>query len=261
MSAWINSYVRPHKIWIDGMCGGLSVTLGYEGPKRLEFCNDIFPQLINFYRCAQTDAYSLKEDIEFLSNRLYSEEVFNSCDNWNATVENYSAIEFASEFFIRNRMSRDGMFEEYTESPRIRRDMPEMQSSFLSALDSLEEFGSRIKNIIFLNMNILELLDYYKDHEGCSAYIDPPYLHSKTTKRKTGNLYQFEVNEDFHIELLNLVRDAKCQIILSGYDEQLYREMIPNFAVHLKEVPLAMGGATTKKNKRVEALFVSPSNV
>lgn len=257
MSAWINSFVRPHKIWIDGMCGGLSVTLGYEGPRRHEIANDVFPQLINFYKCLQTDANYLKWLIELYTNRKYSELIFNGESGYLNPIQDGNAFELATSFFVRNRMSRDGMFEEYTESPRVRRGMPEMQSSFLSALDSFEAFGSRIKNIQFSSMDILELIDYYKDYTECLIYLDPPYLHSKTTNRKTGDLYQFEVNEAFHIELLNLVRDAKCQIIISGYDEPLYCEMIPNFRVESKKVPVAMGGGAKKKNERIECLFLN----
>ena len=54
-------------------------------------------------------------------------------------------------------------------------------------------------------------------------YSDPPYLAStRTSKRK----YRFEYTEEFHRELLELLKTLPCHIIVSGYPSLLYDKLL-----------------------------------
>jgi len=54
-------------------------------------------------------------------------------------------------------------------------------------------------------------------------YCDPPYLHSTRTSERR---YRFEYEEGDHRELLGLLKELPCQVILSGYPSALYEECL-----------------------------------
>jgi hypothetical protein len=66
------------------------------------------------------------------------------------------------------------------------------------------------------------LFDY--DYQGRElVYCDPPYL--KET-RTSGRRYRFDYEEHDHLELLRLLRQLPCQVILSGYPSALYAQWL-----------------------------------
>ncbi len=66
------------------------------------------------------------------------------------------------------------------------------------------------------------LADY--DYQGRElVYCDPPYL--KET-RTSGRRYRFDYEEHDHLELLMLLKQLPCQVILSGYPCALYDESL-----------------------------------
>ena len=54
-------------------------------------------------------------------------------------------------------------------------------------------------------------------------YCDPPYLHAT---RSSSRRYRFDYEERDHVELLKLLRQLPCQVILSGYPSALYDEFL-----------------------------------
>jgi DNA adenine methylase len=66
------------------------------------------------------------------------------------------------------------------------------------------------------------LADY--DYRGRElVYCDPPYL--KDT-RSSARRYRFDYEEHNHLELLRLLTQLPCQVILSGYPSALYDEWL-----------------------------------
>ncbi len=57
-------------------------------------------------------------------------------------------------------------------------------------------------------------------------YLDPPYMSST---RKGGDLYKYELTDQQHIELLNLVLRLPCMVMLSGYRSYVYDEMLTDW--------------------------------
>ena len=74
-------------------------------------------------------------------------------------------------------------------------------------------------------------------------YADPPYLMSTRTSRRR---YRFEYKKSDHVELLGLLKDAPCQVMVSGYPSELYDQELNEW----KSVELQVmnqGGVRTEK--------------
>lgn len=82
------------------------------------------------------------------------------------------------------------------------------------------------------------------DYTGSELiYSDPPYLAStRTSKRK----YRFEYTDEFHRELLELLKTLPCDIIVSGYSSSLYDKLLPDWNTIELQV-MNQGGVRTEK--------------
>lgn len=74
-------------------------------------------------------------------------------------------------------------------------------------------------------------------------YSDPPYLAStRTSQRK----YRFDYTDDFHIELLEILKTLPCNIIISGYRSSLYDDLLAGWNSIELQV-MNQGGVRTEK--------------
>ena len=82
------------------------------------------------------------------------------------------------------------------------------------------------------------------DYQGRELiYCDPPYLlHTRTSRRR----YRFDYQEQDHIELLELLRQLPCQVILSGYPSALYDQWLAGWN-HLELQVMNQAGVRTEK--------------
>jgi site-specific DNA-adenine methylase len=58
------------------------------------------------------------------------------------------------------------------------------------------------------------------------VYSDPPYLHHT---RSGDRRYRFDYEEHDHIELLELLKELPCSVMLSGYPSRLYDERLADW--------------------------------
>ena len=55
------------------------------------------------------------------------------------------------------------------------------------------------------------------------VYADPPYVHST---RKRSNIYRHEYSDDDHRRLLQVLARLPCMVMISGYGNPIYDEML-----------------------------------
>jgi DNA adenine methylase len=79
----------------------------------------------------------------------------------------------------------------------------------------------RLKMARIENKDAVDLLDQFSDRPATLIYLDPPYL----GKRVKG--YDHDANsEEFHESLLKAAKKAKCMIFISGYESDLYSDLL-----------------------------------
>lgn len=60
-------------------------------------------------------------------------------------------------------------------------------------------------------------------------YVDPPY----TTDTRVGRRYRHEVTLDHHQLLLGALKKCRATVVLSGYDNPLYRRQLGDWWVEM----------------------------
>lgn len=80
----------------------------------------------------------------------------------------------------------------------------------------------------FIQTDALEYIKNYNFKGDELVYCDPPYMHQTRTKH---NLYKHEMSDDDHINLLTILINLPCKVMISGYYTQIYNDILANWNV------------------------------
>lgn len=108
--------------------------------------------------------------------------------------------------------------------------------------DSIMECCERLKNAQIENIDGIELIKRY-NHPDTLIYCDPPYLQSLRKK----NMYAHELGDNRHIELLEVLKQSKSKIVISGYDNEIYNKILSDWRTDEKSTTVQMGLHRTEK--------------
>lgn len=126
-----------------------------------------------------------------------------------------------------------------------------------AALSDFKRYHNNICNdaISFYNEDCIEVLKKYKITNDTLVYADPPYLFE--TRKNKKNLYNYEYEKSDHIQLLTLLNKLKCFVMISGYQSNLYNELLKKDKWYLFTF-----NSMTRQGVRTEALWCNfnPNN-
>ena len=175
---------------------------------------------------------------------------------------NDDSVEQAIAFFIYCRQSlagRMGCFASISRN-RTRRGMNEQVSAWLNAIDGLPEVHARLQRVVILNRPALEVIKK-EDGPNTLFYLDPPYLHqTRISTAVYGSNGQYEMTEEDHRKMLELLSQVKGKIMLSGYPSELYDQALEAWRRHDFILPNNASGGT-KKRRMIECLWCNFSTV
>ncbi|MGE5399732.1 MAG: DNA adenine methylase, partial [Ignavibacteriales bacterium] len=137
-----------------------------------------------------------------------------------------SNLERARRFLVQSMMAINGVFGEdkggfsYSDS-YLRNGLEARVSRWNNLPERLRLVVERLKDVRIENKDALKLIRRYLNRPATLIYIDPPYLVERV------NGYNNDANDrHFHEELLNLANSAKCMIFISGYENELYTQLL-----------------------------------
>jgi DNA adenine methylase len=106
---------------------------------------------------------------------------------------------------------------------RRRREILELESLVLPSSGGSFEFwqGDAIQNLSRSTERLW--CSIRRSDQDTLIYCDPPYLHSTRGRR---DLYQFEMRDDQHRDLLSLIRELPCMVMISGYSSPMYAKAL-----------------------------------
>lgn len=249
----IIKYIPPHSAWIDAFCGSAAVTLA-KSPAPIEIVNDINGEIVNFFRQLRDNSRGLCELVELTP--YAREELTNARHPKN----NASQLERARKFLISSMMAINGVFGEekggFSYSNSYARNGREARvSRWYNLPKRLMGVVERLRNVRIENKDARKLIKDFLNRPATLLYLDPPYF----GKRTKG--YDFDQNdEQFHKELLKLVCKAKCMVMISGYDNELYNSMLkPKSGWKRVEIATHTQGSNGKRVTRTEILWLNKS--
>jgi DNA adenine methylase len=209
----------PHYAWVEAFCGSAALTLA-KLPAPIEVINDLDGQVVNLFEQLRSNSKALCEAIALTP---YARAEFQKARESRAPAD---ALERARRFLVSTMMTVNGTVGNevcgFSFSMSYAREEREARVNRWYNLPArLENVVERLRSVRVENRDARELLEMFVDRPATLVYLDPPYF----VRRDHG--YTIDANnEQFHTELLEICRRARCMILLSGYDNKLYRRML-----------------------------------
>ena len=209
----------PHNAWVEAFCGSAALTLAKK-PVPIEIINDINREIVNFFHVLRDDSSEL---CRLLSLTPYARQELHEA---RLKAPNLSDVERARRFFIAAMMAINGCFGKDKggfsfSNSYTRRGMEARVSRWNAMPDHLKAVADRLKQVRVENKDAIELLREFVNRPATLVYLDPPYL----ADRESGYDHD-QKSEEFHEQLLKVALRAKCMILISGYENDLYQDSL-----------------------------------
>lgn len=244
---WIVSFFPKHELYLEPYFGSGAVFFNKQ-PSKYETINDIDKQVMNFFQVCRDHPKELAQVIYFTP---YSRDEFYSVLEKRAGEEislTTDPVENARRFAVRccqglgpRLSSRTGW--KNTKNPNG----PTCLKSWNEIPGRILEYTKRLKNAQIENRDALQLIREY-NFEKCLIYADPPYI----GETRNGRLYRNEMwTREEHKPLLELLKKHKGPVIISGYDNPFYNELLEGWK---KEY---LDGQASDGSKRTETVWMN----
>lgn len=214
IAKWIVEHIPTHKVYCEPFCGSGAVFFNKE-PCYNEILNDIDDDIYNFFKVLRTSPTELSEAIR---NTPYCRTEYNAAYVGVADDE----IEKARIFAVKCWQGF-GCGNKYKNGFRrgIGSTSPNPAKAWNELPDTLRAAAERIKNAQIEHKDAIDLIKNLRGKETF-IYVDPPYLLS--TRKK--HLYNHELDDEYHVKLLKVLRESDCKVMISGYDNDLYNSYL-----------------------------------
>lgn len=249
LAAWIVLDLPPHNAWVDAFCGSVAVTLAKK-PAPIEIINDLNGEVVNFFRQLRDNS---TEMCRLLRLTPYAREELQLARLSEARL---SGLERARRFFVAAMMAINGCFGEAEggfsfSNSYARRKMEARVSRWNNRPDYLELVADRLSQVRIENKDAISLFRDFTDRPATLVYFDPPYL----ADRQPGYDHD-EDSKEFHERLLKAVMKAKCMVLLSAYENDLYDAYLTRArGWHKKRMKTTTRGHNGKDLEREEIIW------
>src|SRR5262249_36852550 len=205
--------------------GGSAAVLINREPSPVETYNDLHSEVVNFFRVLRDQKEVL---IEAIGLTPFSREEFEmACEG---PTTGLSDLERARRFYILARQVRTGLAQKASTGRwahcllTSRAGMAGAVSRWLGAVEDLPLIAQRLLRVQIEHDSAINVINRY-DSEETLFYCDPPYPHGSRTDK---NAYAYEMTDEQHEQLADILLNVKGKVALSGYHcdllDTLYRD-------------------------------------
>lgn len=253
IAPWIIGFFPRHQIYVEPFGGAGSVLLR-KARSPAEIYNDLDGRLVNLFRVLR-DPDKAAELQRRIGLTLYARDEFE----WSYG-EPVDDIDDAHRMIVLSFMGhgsdsasrgcRTGFRAKMTDA----RALP--SNAWANWHLSVPEFVDRLRSVTIERIDALQLFVRY-DTPSTLLYVDPPYLpetrSSLVGRSQNTHGYRHEMNRDAHAAMLDALLQVKGMVVLSGYPDPLYDEMLSDWTRYEKRA-LADGA-----RERLEVLWLNPA--
>ena len=209
----------PHTHYVEPFFGSGAVMFQKDPSGVSEVANDILSTLTTLWKVLQ-DEESFERFARLCDATPFSEQQWGKSEK---RLRDEDLVVRVHAFFVLNRQSRQRLMYDFAtlSRNRVRRNMNEQASSWLTAIDGLPQIHERLKRVVILNRDALDVLQQ-QSGDNTLFYLDPPYVSST---RVATSAYQHEMSDQDHHRLVEVILMCKGKVMLSGYPNAIYRRL------------------------------------
>lgn len=246
IAPWIIQHFPPHGVYVEPFAGAASVFM--RKPRvHGEVLNDIDGEIVNVFRVLR-DPEKAKDLERLIRLTPFSREEFEqSYDSTDCPIER------ARRIIVRTSMGYGTTSLRKSRTGFRARTYTQNQTGapcWVSWPDQIRNYVYRLQGVTIENKDACECIKLH-DSSDTLFYLDPPYPGGcRVSGLKS---YNFEMTDQEHENLLDLLKDVSGMVVLSGYENDLYNERLKHWKIAKCET-LADGAA-----KRTECLWINPA--
>ena len=215
----IINLLPPHNAWVEGFCGSAALTLA-KSPVPIEVINDVDGQIVNVFEQLRNNSDELCRAIALTP---YAREEFHLA---RQSQENLDSLERARRFLVASMMAINGaggpIGSGFSHSQSYAREAREARVNRWYNLPArLERVVERLRGVRVENRDACDFIEMFADRPATLIYLDPPYF--------VKGRYEYVIdanNVEFHTRLLDICRKARCMLLISGLENDLYKKML-----------------------------------
>lgn len=214
---WIISFFPEHHSYLEAFAGSAAVLMN-KPRSNIETINDVDGNVVNLFEWIKKDPERLAHEIYWTP---YARQVYE--DAFASVPED--SFEKAVNFYIRLNMGYG--FRTTGEKVGWKNDVQGRERAYASQdwcslPDKIMQATERLRGVQIECRPAIELLPRF-NYSNVLVYLDPPYM----PDIRHGKQYRYEMyDSESHAELLEVAKAHKGPALISGYDSELYNDML-----------------------------------
>ena len=240
---WIISHFPSHHSYLEPFFGSGAV-LFTKKRSPIETVNDLDQDVVNLFR-------QIRENPERLADTIYWTPYARSEYEraWAAQYTETDPFQRAVDFYVRMMMGHG--FRTTGEKVGWKNDVQGREASYAAGYwcktpEMIFKAAERLRKVQIENLPAVDVIRRF-NFPNVLIYADPPYVLST----RHGKQYRHEMTDEQHEELLDTLSNHRGPVLLSGYDSDLYRDILHDW--HREEIP----SRAQTSGARVEVLWMN----
>jgi DNA adenine methylase len=207
--------IPSHKVYVEPFGGSGKVLLN-KLPAKYEIYNDADIRIANLFYVV---AHKFEEFYEKVNRLVYSRVIYDNIFKEADKVKELGDVDGAVYFYYRikatfaSKITTKSFAYSFTDS---------QASRYFNGLRELPYIHERLQKVLTLNSDYGIILSEYMNNEDAFIYLDPPYFNAE-------HYYNAKFTIEDHKKMLNMLKQAKCKWLLSGYANELYDTELKDF--------------------------------
>lgn len=255
LAPWIVSFFPARDLYVEPYGGSASVLLRMQRASA-EIYNDLDDDLVNLFRVLQ-DPEKSERLLQLLALTPFARTEWKLA--YKATKD---PVEKARRLLIRSFMGHSSIASRADRTTGFRPTNlmanTEPAVGWNNYPPALRQVIQRFGTVAIESIPAEELI-LQRDGPRTLFYVDPPYVHSTRSQKKQkvspSNGYRFELDDQDHERLLDILLEVKGMVVLSGYENPIYERMLGGWAKAERPSQTSGGGI------KVETLWINPAAV
>ncbi len=216
---WIISFFPPHHSYLEAFFGSGAVLFN-KSRSNIETVNDIDGNVVNLFEWIKKDPERLAYEIYWTP---YARQIYENAYEKLPT----DSLEQAVNFYIKLNMGHG--FRTTGERVGWKNDIQGREKAYASHdwknfPVKIIQAAERLRGVQIENSPAVELIIKF-NYRNVLLYLDPPYILSE----RYGKQYRHEMNDKEHETLLSVILQHKGPAMISGYESELYNNMLKNW--------------------------------
>jgi DNA adenine methylase len=250
LAPWIISFLPPHETYVEPFGGAAGVLI--QKPRSYsEVYNDLDGDIVNVFRVLQ-DKDLAADLFRKLAVTPYAREEFNlSYEPTDDQVERARRTIIRSHQGFGSAGATKGTTGFRIDSARKYGTAAHLWVKYPGRIAA---FTNRLQGVVIENKPAIEVIENH-DRPKTLFFVDPPYV-TDTRDSRNGDAYSHEMTNEDHFLLLQKLKEVAGMVVLSGYDSDIYNDILDGWVCYSKKSRISAGRGTAV---RTEVAWFNPA--